>query len=95
MSMMCGYFPGRHLDKIKLSLLLWSRHSNCERFIHKRYGISAGTQIKLNNSLKFVVLGFFVNKEEPAICNQLNDVAFIIKIFKQLLCNNYSKAASI
>ena len=39
------YFPGRHLDKIKLSLLLWSRHSNCERFIHKRYGISAGTQI--------------------------------------------------
>lgn len=40
-----GYFPCRYLDKIKLSLLLWSRHSNCERFIHKRYGVSAGTQI--------------------------------------------------
>ena len=53
-SMMYGYCPCRHSDKIKLSLLLWSRHSPCERFIHERYGISAGTQI-INNSLTFIV----------------------------------------
>ena len=79
MSMMCGYFPCTRLDKIKFSLLLWSRHSPCERFIHERYGISAGTQI-INNSLTFIVslwswVCLLTKRSLP--CNQLNDVALL------------------